>query len=217
MTTSDVLYLNGRKIDWEKPPKATTRVMWSYRDTSGRKVTGSFRTIAFLTRMSNAAERRYGARIHVIQPPYNTTVAASAGTHDYDDCLDWYIPGVSWWEMQKFWRANGGWGWYRYPPKFGNHMHGGCLPVREGKSISDDFKVGGFKVGKYVDGGYSLYGYQVTSSQIEDYYNHAFGLSGAHTKNSDKSWFPSDIESKVWSLGKYVAMRARKQRAEAKK
>lgn len=212
---TDILYLNGRKIDWEKPPPANHKVMWSVRDTSGRPVTGSFRTICHLVRVSNRAENKYGSRIFVIQPPYNTTVAASAGTHDLDNCLDFYIPGVSWWEMQRFWRANGGWGWYRHPPSFGNHIHGGCLPPREGASISDDFKVHGFKVGKYVDGGHSQYGRLVTSSQIEDYYNHAFGLSGQHTPNSDRSWFPPNIEATIFDLKKYVARRAEQARRAA--
>jgi hypothetical protein len=200
--------LPGRKIDWANPPKPTRRCVWSKRATNGKRVTGSFRTICHLNRLNNLAIDKYGVGIEVIQPPYNTGVRASAGTHDYDATYDVYIPGVSWWEQQRFFRANGCGGWYRHPPLFGNHCHMFTLPYREGKSISDDWMVFGFKVGKYMDGGWSLYRRSVASSQIADYYAHAFGLSGAHTPGSDRSWFPANIEATIFDLGAYVAKRA---------
>lgn len=207
-----VLTGNGRPINWAKPPRPTTKVRWSKKDSSGRLVTGSLRTIAHLDRLNNLALKRFGVEIIIIQPPFNTTVRASAGTHDYDCCVDLYIPGVSWWTQQKFFRANGLACWYRHPPSFGNHIHGFTLPEREGRSISDDWQVAGYKVGIYVDGGYSTRGGLVTSSQISDYYNHAFGLSGQHTPNSDKSWFPTQIEQTIFDLDKYVAYQARLQK-----
>lgn len=203
-----VLRLNGRPINWKNPPKPTDRVMWSKKDIYGKRVTGSFRTICHVDRLDALAQGRFGQGLAVIQPSYNTGVRASAGTHDYDACLDVYIPGVDWYVAQKFLRANGFACWYRHPPLFGNHIHGFTLPPREGKSISDDWKVAGFTVGKYVDGGWSLYGRLVTSSQIEDYYRHAFGLAGMHTPGSDKSWFPSNIEATIFDLDAYVARRA---------
>lgn len=215
VTGEQVLYLNGRKINWEKPPRATTKVMWSKRDMYGRKVTGSLRTIAHFDRLNRLAKKKFGVELVIIQPPNNTTVAASAGTHDFDCCVDLYIPGVSWWDQQRFFRANGLGCWYRYPPSFGNHIHGFTLPPREGKTISDDYKVYGFKVGVYVDGGYSSRGGLVTSSQLADYYNHAFGLSGQHVPNSDRSWFPRDIEATIFDLGKYIEARRRIQRRAA--
>ena len=208
-----VLTLQGKPIDWTKPPKPTDRVMWSERDWQGDKVIGSLRSIAHLDRLDALAKGRgWKSGIVIIQPPYNTGVLASAGTHDYDACSDLYIPGASWWDQQRFLRANGFACWYRHPPKFGNHIHGFTLPPREGKSISDDFKVHGFKVGKYVDGGYSTYGRLVTSSQISDYYARAFGLSNMHTPGSDKSWHPAThlkggVASTIFDLDAYIARR----------
>jgi hypothetical protein len=48
----------------------------------------------------------------------------------------------------------------------------------------------------------------VGSSQLVDYYNHAFALSGKHDKGSDKSWFPSNIPATIFDLGDYVSRRA---------
>lgn len=213
-----VRYLNGKPINWLKPPKETVRVMWVRKDSSGRRVTGSLRTICHLDRLSRLAKAKYGSEIVVIQPPYNTTVAASAGTHDFDACIDLYIPGVSWWEMQRFLRANGFACWYRHPPLFGNHIHGFTLPEREGSSISDDFKVHGFEVGIYVDGGYSHEGHLVTSSQIQDYYNKAFGLANQHVPGSDASWHPKDhggIERTIFKLDGYIKNRQREYKLAA--
>lgn len=216
---AEVIYLNGRKINWKKPPKPNARVMWSKRDMYGRRVTGSFRHICHLDRLNNLAKARFGVEIVIIQPAYNTTVRASAGTHDKDATVDLYIPGVSWWRQQRFFRANGLGCWYRHPPLFGNHIHGFTLPLREGKSISDDYDVYGFQVGVYVDGGYSTRGGLVTSSQIADYYNQAFGLSGQHTPNSDRSWHPADhpggVEATIFDLNRYVKNRAKTQRRAA--
>lgn len=184
-----VLLSDGRPVDWANPPKATDMVMWSYAATNGKAVRGSLRTIAHLDWVSSKAERRFGQRILVLQPPFNTTVPASAGTHDFDNCLDWYIPGVSWWTQQRFWRANGGWGWYRHPPLFGHHMHGGCIPVPNGGSRADDFAT---RVGIFVPG------------QLIDHFNRAFGLSGQHTPGSDRSWFPKDMDAVIFDLDAFI-------------
>lgn len=192
----EVKYLNGKAINWLRPPKPNTIVMWSKKTTGGKVVKGTFRHICHLNRLNNLAIARYGVGIEIIQSAYNTTVAASAGTHDYDAVVDLYIPGVGWWEQQRFFRANGLGCWYRHPPKFGNHVHGFTLPVPEGNYRGDDFAMQGTKVGVYVPG------------QLEDYYKHAFGLYGLHTPGSDKSWFPKNIEATVFDLEKYVARRA---------
>lgn len=204
----EVRYLNGRAINWKRPPRANKMCAWSKKTTSGRSIRGSFRTLCHLNRLNNLALKKFGVEIQVIQPDWNTGVAASAGTHDFDATWDLWIPGVDPWVQQRFFRANGLGGWMRKPPLFGWHYHGFTLPPREGQSISDDFKVHGFKVGIYVDGGYSSRGGLVTSSQISDYYNHAFGLSGQHSAGSDRTWFPKSIEATVFDLGKYVARRA---------
>jgi hypothetical protein len=205
----EVRLRNGRAIDWTKPPKPTTICSWSKKTTGGRTIIGSFRTLCHMNRLNNLAVSKYGVEIQVIQPDWNTWVKASAGTHDYDATWDLWIPGVNPWEQQKFFRANGLGGWMRKPPLFGWHYHGFTLPPREGKSISDDFQVHGFRVGIYVDGGWSTRGALVTTSQIADYYNHAFGLSYQHRPGSDKTWFPKDIKATIFDLDAYVAQRAK--------
>lgn len=203
-----VLTLAGKPIDWAKPPAPTARVLWSQRASNGKAVIGSLRTIAFIDHLFVLAMKKYNSPLIVIQPPYNTGVAASAGTHDYDACFDWYIPGVSWSEQERFGRANGMANWWRRPPAFGNHQHGFPLPPREGMSINDDFSVGGFKVGKYVDGGWSLYGREVTSSQLGDYYARRTGLSGHALADG---WFPPVISKTIFNLNAYIARQRRAQ------
>jgi hypothetical protein len=185
-------YLDGRRIDWDDPPNSTKIVRWSKRDTSGRVVKGSLRTICHLNRLNNLALNRHGVEIEIIQPPYNTTVAASAGTHDFDCCVDLYFPGLAWYTQQRFFRANGLGCWYRHPPLFGNHIHGFTLPKPEGESHLDDFAT---PVGTFVPG------------QLDDYYRHAFGLKNQHDSNLDHSWFPSDINATVFDLGAYIRRR----------
>jgi hypothetical protein len=204
-----ITYLNGAPINWKRPPAPNTKVMWSKRTSGGKVITGSFRSICHLDRLNRFAYLRYGVGITVIQGCYNTTVRASAGTHDLDATYDLWIYGVDPWEQQRFFRRNGLGCWVRKPPLFGWHIHGFTLPPREGVSISDDYRVHGFKVGVYVDGGWSTRGRSVTSSQIEDYYNHAFGLANQHARNSDKSWFPKDIGATVFNLNRFVMNRVR--------
>jgi hypothetical protein len=204
----EVRLLSGKPINWKRPPRPTAMCSWSKKTTAGRPIRGSFRTLCHMNRLNNLALRRFGREISVIQPDWNTTVAASAGTHDFDATWDLWIPGVDPWVQQRFFRANGMAGWIRKPPLFGWHFHGFTLPPREGHSISDDFKVHGFKVGIYVDGGYSTRGGLVTSSQIVDYYNHAFGLANQHARGSDRSWYPKDIPATIFNLKRYVARRA---------
>ena len=199
-----VLTRRGRKINWSKPPRPTTLVMWSKRTTSGKKIVGSLRTIAHLDHLNILAVKKYGTHIRVFQGPYNTGVRASKGTHDFDACWDVDIPGVPWSEQERFFRANGAGAWHRKPPSFINHIHGFTLPPREGRDVSDDFKIAGFKVGKYVDGGWSLFGRRTNSSQIEDYYNHRTGLKGHLPAGG---WFPKDIRATIFNLNAYIARR----------
>ena len=132
-----VLTLAGKLIDWHNPPKPTDRVIWSERTTGGKQVTGSLRTIAHLDRLNNLSLKMFKSPVKVLQGPYNTTVKASAGTHDYDACLDVYIPGVAWLTQQTFFRANGAGAYWRRPPAFGNHIHYFTLPPREGENGHD--------------------------------------------------------------------------------
>lgn len=211
---NDILTLDGKPIDWRRPPRANALVLWAHQ---GKRYKGTLRTVCHMARLNSLAKKQFGKEIVVIQPDWNTGVAASAGTHDFDSTWDVYIPGVDWWVQQRFFRRNGFGCWYRHPPLFGYHIHGFTLPPREGESISDDFKVAGIKVGKYVDGGYSTYGRLVTSSQIGDYYNHAFGLSGQHDAGSDRSWFPENIRATIFDLDKFIANRRRAQERDEDK
>src|SRR5262245_46158549 len=120
----------GNELLWKQEQPATKRVRWSHDTMFGGPVEGSLRTIAHLDWMSKRAEKLHGQRIVVIQSAYNTSVAASAGTHDFDACMDWYIPGMNWWRMQRFGRAHGDGCWYRHSPLFSNHIHGFTLPTK---------------------------------------------------------------------------------------
>lgn len=203
---SEVRFASGRKIDWKNPPKPNQICSL---DIDGRKHKGGFRSLCHINRLDRLARKQFNQGLTVFQGPFSTSVAASAGTHDLDDVWDLWINGVGAWDQQRFFRKNGFACWYRHPPLFGKHQHGFTIPPNYGGPVADDFKQAGIKVGKYVDGGFSTLGSLVTSSQIVDYYNHAFGLAGAHGKNSDKSWFPSDIRATIFDLGAYVAYRAK--------
>jgi hypothetical protein len=180
----------GKELHWDrKPISPRQKVRWSRDTMYGKPVLGSMRTICHFDRLNHKAMRRFGVHFTIIQPPYNTTVAASAGTHDFDCCVDWYLPGVDWWTAQRWGRANGLGCWYRHPPAFSQHLHGFTLPALRHGQLSWSFST---KVGIYVPG------------QLYDYYKHAFGLSGQHTPYSDKSWFPKDIASTVFNLGDFI-------------
>lgn len=202
----------GREFRWERGKwTPRTRARWHKKTTNGQPVIGSVRAIAHLDWMNRRAKKIFGVGIEVIQSAYNTTVAASAGTHNEDLVYDLYIPGVPWWRQQRFFRRHGFWCWYRHWPLFGNHIHGFCaLPGQLGSPV---FANRGFKVGVYVDGGYSTRGTRVTSSQLDDFVKKAFGLSGQHEPGSDRSWFPPDLQATVFDLHAYVQRRKRHQAA----
>lgn len=205
----EVRHLNGKPINWRKPPAPNKMCSWSKRTTSGKQIKGSFWTLCHLNRLNNLSLKKFGVEIQIIQPDWNTGVAASAGTHDFDSTWDIWIPGVDPYKAQRFLRANGFGCWVRKPPLFGWHIHGFSLPRFEGQVRSDDFRVMGLKVGVYVDGGYSTRGGLVTSSQLADYVNEAFGLSGQHTPGSDNTWYPANKGATVFNLHAYVERRAR--------
>lgn len=202
---SEVRTLSGRRLDWHNPPHANAMCSLVLND---EKYKGSFRTLCHLNRLNNLAIKRFGTGVTVIQSDWHTGVPASAGTHDYDSCWDLKIEGVGWWRQQRFFRANGFACWYRHPPLFGNHIHGFTLPPHRGSDPNEDFRRIGIKVGKYIDGEVSLEGHVVVSSQIHDFYHHAFGLAGQHEAGSDSSWFPQDIAATAFNLRAYVQRRA---------
>lgn len=133
-----------------------------------------------------------GAVLVIIQGCYHTGLGVSEGTHDRDCCLDVRIVGLSWPAAQAFLRASGWAAWWRKPSQgpWADHIH----------MISLGFAPYGLPVGKFVDGGLSQFGSKVTSSQVDDYFAHAFGLEGMHDPGSDPSWFPPNIAATIFDL-----------------
>jgi len=206
----EVRRANGDRIDWTNPPSGPTKC--SLVIDGGKRIAG-FRTLCHINLTDYRARKTFNTGLTIIQPPYNTSVAASAGTHDFDAVWDVWINGVPAWDQQRFLRANGWGAWYRHPPLFGQHQHMFTLPPHRGDPASDDFKQAGMTVGKFIDGGLSLLGHTIGSSQIDDFYHHAFGLAGQHTPGSDKSWFPPDIAATAFGLSAYIQQRANKAKA----
>lgn len=202
-----VLTLSGKPINWDNPPAHNAKVKWSGRTTGGKEVIGSLRTIAHLDLLNERAIKRFGVAISVLQSSFNTGVSQSKGTHDGDATLDVWIPGVPGEVQQWFFRTNGSGAWWRTPAQgFSNHIHYIVLPPYHGPDVSKGYMQGGFKVGLYVDGGWSIEAARVTSSQIEDYYEHRTGLKGhAH----DPSRFPKDIRATIFNLNGYIMEKQR--------
>ena len=207
----------GHEFRWNlHRPAPNAKAIWSQKSMYGQVVHGSVRHIAHIDRLNNLSKIHFHQGIEIIQPAYNDTVAASAGTHNLDATIDLHIPGVGWWTQQMFFRKYGLGCWYRPTSRtygWSNHVHGFTLPPHIGTTFADDFKQGGFKVGIYIDGGYSTKGYRATSAQIDDYYKEAFGLSGRHTPGSDKSWFPDNKQATIFNLNAYIERRITAQKA----
>jgi hypothetical protein len=110
---------------------------------------------------------RAGAFIRVIQPPYNSSVPASAGTHDKDGCLDIEIVGWDdWYDESEFLRACGWADWVRNPLQgFGWHHH----MISRGTPEN--------RLGDLVP------------AQLDDFNRHALGLKGQHNSGSDPQCF----------------------------
>jgi hypothetical protein len=136
-------------------------------------------TKAALARKAKKDGKSYSLRI--IQGSYNTTVEASAGTHDKDAVLDSEISGMDWAEAQSFLRKQGWAAWWRKPPTFGNHIHMVSLPPYKYDWVAP--------VGYLVPG------------QVSDYYAHKSGLSG-HV--ADPTWHPEDIRATIFNYSNWV-------------
>lgn len=134
------------------------------------------RTVAHLT-WTDEFLRRQGRWLRLIQPPYNTSVAASAGTHDGDGCVDVEVEGLAWTSGQMALRGLGWAAWYRpdTPGLWGDHIHMVSLGCPG-------------PVGIYVPG------------QVADYYAHRSGLKG-HAP--DNTWHPADIDSTVFDYAEW--------------
>jgi hypothetical protein len=116
--------------------------------------------------------RKRGCWLRVIQPCFNSSVSASAGTHDGDGCLDVDVENENWLTSQDLLRQAGWAAWYRpnTPGLWTAHIHMVSLGCPG-------------PVGVFVPG------------QVEDYYAHRSGLKG-HV--ADNSWHPADIDSTVF-------------------
>lgn len=156
----------------------------------------SSRTAAHLLWTIAELERLHpGARLVIIQTCYNTTIAASAGTHDKDAVFDVYIEGLSWWESQRFLRRHGWAAWFRHTGAWEDpsawHIHMVSIPERlpndpTVSQIERAFELLGIEVGEFVPG------------QVDDYFAHALGLAGQHRAGLDRSWFPSNISATIY-------------------
>lgn len=149
------------------------------------------------------AEKHPGASLHIMQTSFHTGFEPSKGTHDFDGVFDVRIDGLTWAQAQRFLRSQGWAAWHRVPPAFDHHIHMATIPPGLSgrptpKEVGAAYKKLGIQVGKFIDGGITTHGKVVGSSQIVDYFAHAFGLSGQHTPDSDKSWFPKDIAKTIY-------------------
>lgn len=111
------------------------------------------RTAAHLDATKERLARHSGCQLLIIQGCFNTGVAASAGTHDFDAVLDVQILGMSWLTAQYFLRGCGWAAWWRSGNGWINHIH----------MVSLGYTA---RVGIYVPG------------QVDDYYNRKTGLVG---------------------------------------
>lgn len=177
-----------------------SRVYWqgvkSY-TIGGKTFRCSRRTYAHILDTQRRLEQNYpGCRLRIIQGCYNTNIRASAGTHDYDCCIDVEVVGRTWAQGQTFMRNCGWAAWHRSPSQgpWGDHIHAVSLPPSSTNSpsltqIVAQFRRRGLEVGAFVPG------------QVHDYYNHAIGLAGRHNIGSDKSLFPKDIKATIFEKG----------------
>lgn len=211
--TRRIRFLDGRPVDFKHPPRNGKIVRWgNKKDANGRLIKGDFRSISHLEKLNRLCQRDFGVELIILQPDLNTTVEASAGTHDKMSIYDVKIPGISWFRAQRWLRAHGFFCWYRPTLRVNgklvwiSHIHGGTLPPWI-KNVSRGFMKIGVVVGQLIDGGWSLFGSRRTSSQIEDYYEHKNGLSN-HAP--DDSWHPKNIGKTVFDLDKFCEQEAKR-------
>lgn len=150
------------------------------------------------------------ATLIIIQVCFNTNVALSKGTHDFDAVFDFRIAGLPWWLGQRFLRYAGWGAWWRHTGAWATeglwHFHAISLPPGLGdyglgvtaQAVGLAFKKIGLKVGEYIDGGLTSLGRTVASSQVMDYCHRTFGLAGQHTNDADHSQFPRHIGRTVF-------------------
>jgi hypothetical protein len=162
----------------------------------GRYFKCSKRTAAHLDSTKQALARKAKRdnktyRLIIIQGCYNTGVAASAGTHDKDSCLDIRIDGMSYEEAQRFLRQQGWAAFYRKPPTFSVHIHMVSLPPYKYEWVAP--------VGEWVPG------------QVADYYA-VPPLDGLVSNLVDNTWHPADIRATVFSYSNWLKAQTLTQR-----
>ncbi|GAB3867423.1 hypothetical protein GCM10028801_41390 [Nocardioides maradonensis] len=164
----------------------------------GHTFRASRRTVAWLDWIIADFARIFPrARLVMLQPCYDTGVAASAGTHDKDAVFDFGFIGTlgrptltwRWLRFQRFFRNHCAAAWWRHTGTWASpsayHVHGFPLPA--------DLKHFTTEVGIYVDGGASQGHPGSTSSQLVDYMNAAEGLAGQHAARMDRTYRPRRI------------------------
>lgn len=106
--------VNGVRFDSEKPCQVQT-VTWN-----GRTFTAGAMLLAALFAFQEWLDRAHpGLYVYVIQGAYNTDVAASAGTHDKDGCVDTLVLNRRtgkrvWVRAQWWWRTHHFYCWWRH-------------------------------------------------------------------------------------------------------
>lgn len=151
---------------------------YSQPNVYGTKFKTSERTAALLDKTKYRLHKRgKGEKLVIIQGSFNTSVDASAGTHDKDAVLDVRIDGMDWYQAQRFLRELGWAAWVRTPAQgFSYHIHMVALPKFKLRWVAP--------VGEYVPG------------QVNDYYNHEDGLAGG---GHDSTWFPEHIRRTIFN------------------
>lgn len=137
------------------------------------------------------------AYVRVIQGCYNTTVKASAGTHDFDATLDIQIVGMTYAEAAQFVKWYGWMAWHRTVAQGfkSEHVHMTLTPlgITSNKPsltmINDAYHYTKIRVGVFVPG------------QVHDAFNHALGLKGHHNAGSDPASWPKDLVGKIYVPG----------------
>lgn len=131
------------------------------------------------------------AYIRIYQGPYNTSVAASAGTHDKGEVIDCWIVGLTGSEGQAFLRWKGSAAFWRKPGQgpWDHHYHLALIPPGiptnspSVEQIAAAYKKRGLEVGKYVP------------RQVYDYYHRKNAMAG---HGPDTSPRPSNIGATVF-------------------
>jgi hypothetical protein len=178
---------DGSKIIWHNQP-----------NIYGRYFKCSKRSSAHMDWTKNqlakkAAKDGKTYRFIIIQGMTNTGVSASAGTHDYDACVDVKIEGMTWAAAQRFLRSCGWAAFWRKPSQgpWSDHIHMVSLPKFMLQFVA--------RVGIWVPG------------QVRDYYNKLNGLS-SHAP--DNTWHPKNIKETIFQYQAYIDSLSARERLE---